>query len=122
MAREVVMDVVRIQHRLREFASARDWEQFHSPKNLIMALTSEVGELAEIFQWMTEEQSRQLDPSSPDVAHAQEEVADVMICLLRIADLLRIDVEKAVDAKIDLNATRYPVDLSRGNAIKYSKR
>ena len=116
------MDIARIQQRLRDFAVERDWEQFHSPKNLAMALTSEAGELAEVFQWMTEQQSRDLSQSDRDLALAREEIADVMICLLRLADVLDIDLEEAIHAKIDLNHAKYPADVSRGNATKYNRR
>ena len=116
------MDIARLQQRLREFTAERDWDQFHSQKNLAMALTSEAGELAEVFQWMTEQQSRDLGKSGADQARAREEIADVMIYLLRLADVLRIDLEKAVDAKIDLNQSKYPVKDSRGNATKYNRR
>ena len=87
-----------------------------------MALTAEAGELAEVFQWMTELQSRELENSSPDLGHAREEIADVMIYLLRLADLLRIDLEEAVNDKIDVNAAKYPVNVSKGKATKYNRR
>ena len=89
------MDIASLQQRLREFTAERDWNQFHSPKNLAMALTSEAGELAEVFQWMTEQQSRDLGKSGADQARAREEIADVMIYLLRLAEVLRIDLEEA---------------------------
>lgn len=116
------MDIARIQKRLREFTAEREWDQFHSPKNLAMALTSEAGELAEVFQWMTEQQSRNLSQPETDWALAREEIADVMIYLLRLADVLNINLEEAIDAKIDINKAKYPVGASRGNATKYNRR
>jgi dCTP diphosphatase len=87
-----------------------------------MALTSEAGELAEVFQWMTEEQSRTLDESSKNMTAAKEELADVMIYLLRLTDVLHINLEEAVNEKIALNEAKCPVDVSRGNATKYNRR
>ena len=116
------MDTSTIQHRLRDFAAERDWEQFHSPKNLVMALGAEVGELTELFQWMTEKQSRTLDGASTDMTHVREEIADVMIYLLRLADVLNVDLKSSIDAKITLNEEKYPVELSRGNSRKQSRR
>ena len=106
------MDIARIQKRLREFTAEREWDQFHSPKNLAMALTSEAGELAEVFQWMTEQQSRDLSQSDTGLALAREEIADVMIYLLRLADVLHINLEEAIDTKIDIIKAKYPADAS----------
>lgn len=114
------LDVSSLQERLRAFAGARDWERFHSPKNLAMALGSEAGELTEIFQWLTEEESRHL--STGDRQRATEEIADVLIYLLRLGDKLKVDLQKAVIEKIDLNDRKYPVEFARGNAIKYDQR
>ena len=114
------LDIQGIQSTLRSFAAARDWDQFHSPKNLSMALAGEVGELVEIFQWLSEAQS--IDLSDSDRQRAAEEIADIQIYLLRLADILGVDLAKAVDQKIELNATKYPVSGSKGNATKYSQR
>ena len=114
------LDVNSLQERLRAFAEARNWERFHSPKNLAMALSSEAGELAEVFQWLTEEESRRL--SEYDRRRATEEIADVFIYLLRLGDKLGVDLHKAVGEKLELNERKYPVDLSKGNAIKYNRR
>ena len=114
------LDIQGIQSTLRSFAAARDWDQFHSPKNLSMALAGEVGELVEIFQWLSEAQS--IDLSDSDRQRAAEEIADIQIYLLRLADILGVDLAAAVDQKIELNATRYPVSGSKGNATKYSQR
>ena len=111
------MDIKEIQDKLAKFAEERDWDQFHSPKNLVMALTSEVGELNDLFQWLTEEQSK-----NSDTDEIRQELADIFIYLLRLADKLDIDIEDAVREKIEINAKKYPVDLAKGNAIKYNKR
>lgn len=116
------MDIKNIQKQLREFAAARDWEQFHSPKNLAIALAVEAAELVEPFQWLSDEQSRLLAERPSDYAQVREEIADVLIYLLRLADRLDIDVEQAVAAKMRLNAEKYPVALARGNAVKYNRR
>jgi NTP pyrophosphatase (non-canonical NTP hydrolase) len=111
------MNIKEIQDKLARFAEERDWNQFHSPKNLAMALTSEVGELNELFQWLTEEQSNNVDNNE-----VRQEIADIFIYLLRLSDKLDIDIEEAVKEKIEINAKKYPIDLAKGNAIKYSKR
>jgi len=116
------MDVRHIQERLRKFADVRDWDQFHSPKNLSMALAAEVGELIELFQWLNEEQSRALAGDEKGMESVRQEVADIFIYLLRLADTLNIEIEEVVLKKIELNEKKYPVSLSRGNAVKYSRR
>lgn len=102
--------------QLRDFARERDWDQFHSPKNLAMALTVEAAELLEIFQWLTEEQSRTLDEARR--AQAREEIADVLLYVLRLADRLGIDPLGAAADKIRRNAERYPAEKVRGQARK----
>lgn len=116
------MDIKTIQQRLRKFAEERNWEQFHSPKNLSMALAAEAAELLEIFQWLNEKQSKDIVNSEKDMAQVKEEIADVFIYLMRLADKLNIDIEKEVLAKIALNEKRYPIDLSKNNATKYNRR
>ena len=115
-----VLDLDGLQEVLRAFADARDWEKFHSPKNLAMAIASEAGELLDLFQWLTEEESRNL--SDDNRRRATEEVADIFIYLLRLGDKLGIDVGKAIGQKIELNERKYPVSLARGNAVKYDRR
>jgi NTP pyrophosphatase (non-canonical NTP hydrolase) len=112
------VNVDEIQARLDEFAKERDWEQFHSPKNLSMALAGEAGELLEVFQWLTEEQSRKSSLTAEQLAAATDELADVLIYALRLADRLDIDLQEAISTKINRNALRYTVDASRGNAAK----
>jgi dCTP diphosphatase len=112
------MNIELIQKRLSEFAQDRDWEQFHTPKNLTMALSVEVSELVEVFQWLTPEQSNNL--TDKQMVSAREEVADVAIYLLRLCDVLGVDVETSIMDKIKINSDKYPVDLSKGSANKYT--
>ncbi|MBI3349084.1 MAG: nucleotide pyrophosphohydrolase [Burkholderiales bacterium] len=115
-----IVDVSALTETLRAFAEERDWGQFHSPKNLAMALTGEVGELVEIFQWMTEADSRQA-AADPERAQAiAAEMADVLFYLVRMADMLGIDLNEAAKSKLALNARKYPADLSRGSSQKRS--
>ena len=116
------MNMTEIKKRLADFAAVRDWDQFHSPKNLSMGLAAEAAELLEIFQWFTEEQSRGIVNDEKEMGHVREEIADVFICLVRLADKLNVDIEKAVQEKIEINESRYPVELSKGNSTKFSKR
>jgi dCTP diphosphatase len=108
-----------LQENLRTFARERDWEQFHNPKNLAMALTVEAGELQEIFQWLTEQQSSSLDVQQRE--HVKEEMADVLLYLCRLADVLDIDLQEAALNKIKRNAEKYPVDQVRGKSAKYTQ-
>jgi NTP pyrophosphatase (non-canonical NTP hydrolase) len=103
--------------RLRRFADARDWSQFHSPKNLVMALVAEVGELVEQFQWLSEERSAALEAAQLEAVRL--EMADVLIYLTRLADVLGVDLLGAAVDKIELNEQRYPADRVRGSARKY---
>ena len=100
------MDLEKIQQRLREFARERDWEQFHSPKNLSMALSVEVAELVEHFQWLTAAQSS--SAQAVDREQVATEIADIQIFLIMLADKLGVDIEQAVHAKIEANAVKYP--------------
>ncbi|MGV3725088.1 nucleotide pyrophosphohydrolase [Hydrogenophaga sp.] len=106
---------------LRRFAEERDWQQFHSPKNLAMALSGEVGELTEIFQWMTEADSHAA-ASSPKTAQAvRDELADVALYLIRLADVLGVDLNAAVANKLASNAAKYPIEAARGVSTKYDQ-
>ena len=109
-------EVEELRNHLREFAEARDWDQFHSPKNLAMALAGEAGEVLEHFQWLTESQSRELPPDVRDAVAL--ELADVLLYLVRLADQLGIDLPAAAERKIGLNAAKYPADAVRGSARK----
>ncbi len=116
------MNLSEIRKRLAQFAQARNWDQFHNPKNLSMALAAEAAELLEIFQWLTDEQSKNIVNDEKEMALVKEEIADVFIYLVRLSDKLDIDIEKAVEEKIKLNEKKYPVELAKGNATKYNKR
>ena len=111
-----------LQHlaeHLRQFAAERDWEQFHSPKNLAMALSVEVAEIVEHFQWLTEEQSHELDAAKRE--EVEHELADALIYLVRLADQLGLDLPDAAERKLALNESKYPAERVRGSAKKYSE-
>lgn len=112
-------ELEQIKLQLRQFSDDRDWDQFHSPKNLSMALIAEAAELVEHFQWLTEEQSKALNPVQ--LEQVKEELADIQIYLIRIADKLNVDLIKAVAEKIDSNAKKYPTDKVRGSSKKYTE-
>jgi dCTP diphosphatase len=97
-----------LEQALHEFARERDWEQYHAPKNLVMALVGEVGELTEIFQWLTEAQSVDVMKDPDTAQHIREEVADVMMYLVRLSSVLGIDLDAAIRDKLASNAKRYP--------------
>lgn len=108
-----------LRAQLDAFAAERDWNQFHNPKNLAMALSAEAGELLEHFQWLTPEQAANLPPDERDAVAL--ECADVLLYLLRLADKLGIDLAAASAKKLELNAQKYPVEKSRSVATKYDK-
>ena len=111
-------DLLLLRDKLRAFAEARDWDQFHSPKNLSMALMVEVAELMEHFQWLTEAQTVSLSAETrPDVA---EELADILLYLVRLSDKLGVDLLEAALHKLEKNAVKYPAELVRGSSKKYS--
>ena len=111
--------IEQIKVRLREFSAERDWDQFHSPKNLAMALIVEAAELVEHFQWLREEESTSLPADK--LEEIEQELADIQIYLIRLADKLDIDLMNAVDSKINLNEKKYPVSKVKGSARKYSE-
>ena len=108
----------RLTERLREFADDREWHQFHTPKNLVMALMGEVGELAAEFQWLTPEQSSRVLDDPAAGARVLAEIGDVMIYLTRLADVLGVDLVTAATDKLAASAKRYPADEFRGSAMK----
>ena len=110
------LDLNKVALFLRGFAAERDWEQFHTPKNLSMALAGEAGELLEIFQWLTPEQS--VDLNEANLHHVGEELVDILRYVVRIAALLNIDLGQAFWQKFEKNSTRYSVDEVRGSAEK----
>lgn len=115
------VDLQALQKKLDEFARERDWDQFHTLKNLAMALGSEVGELLEVFQWVSDEEARDGAQNAKIKSKLEEEVADIFLYLIRIADKAGIDLEAAALKKLKVNAKKYPVDLAKGNAKKYTE-
>lgn len=119
--RDELVNVNGLARALESFASERDWAQFHSPKNLVMALTGEVGELAELFQWVTEQQSKDMASDPAANQRVAEELADVLFYLVRTASVMGIDLNQAAVQKLALNASKYPADKVRGSNKKYSE-
>ncbi|MFQ5431760.1 MAG: nucleotide pyrophosphohydrolase [Nitrospinota bacterium] len=113
------MEIEALSAKLRKFAADRDWEQFHSPKNLTSALVVEAAELLEIFQWMKEDESKNLDERT--LGKVKEEIADIQIYLLRISDVIGISIPEAVEAKIKKNIGKYPIDKAKGTSKKYDE-
>jgi dCTP diphosphatase len=107
-----------LRERLRAFVRERDWEQFHAPKNLVMAMIVEAAELVEHFQWVTEQESREL--TAEKRAEVEQEIADTFIYLLRLADVLGVDLIDAAHRKMDRNAQKYPAEKARGRNDKYT--
>ena len=116
---EAPADLDALRDRLRAFAAARDWEQFHNPKNLAMALIVEAAELVEQFQWLTPQQSETLTTEQREAVEA--ELADVLIYLVRLADRLGVALLAAAGRKVAANEERYPADRARGRADKYHR-
>lgn len=116
-----LIDTTELTKALDTFAIERDWAQFHSPKNLVMALTGEVGELNELFQWLTEQQSIDLANDPERKQRVGEELADVLFYLVRIASVMGVDLNQVAVRKLALNAEKYPADKSRGSNKKYSE-
>ncbi|WP_254914580.1 MULTISPECIES: nucleotide pyrophosphohydrolase [unclassified Pigmentiphaga] len=112
-------DFDKIRRTVRRFTEERNWDQFHSPKNLAMALSGEAGELVSIFQWMTEEESKELNPIK--LSEAADEIADVQLYLIALADKLDIDIGQAVERKMVKNAIKYPPRAFYGSARKYNE-
>jgi NTP pyrophosphatase (non-canonical NTP hydrolase) len=109
-----------LRDALRQFAAERDWEQFHTPRNLAISVAVEAGELLERFQWLSDEQARAL--AGDELERVREEIADVLLYLVRLADVLGIDLPAAGADKIVRNASKYPAALVRGSARKYDER
>ncbi|HTN94531.1 MAG TPA: nucleotide pyrophosphohydrolase [Gallionella sp.] len=112
-------DLMILRDKLRKFAEERDWDQFHSPKNLSMALMVEAAELMEHFQWLTEAQSDSLDAAKKTVI--AEELADILLYLVRLSDKLGVDLPEAALRKLEKNAVKYPAEQVRGSSKKYSE-
>ena len=105
---------------IRSFTAERDWDQFHSPKNLAASLSIESAELLEIFQWIKEQDSHQIMQNPEKASQVKDELADVFYYLIRMADILEVDLESALKSKMHQNAEKYPVARSKGNAKKYT--
>ena len=114
-----LVDVAGLQAALARFARERDWERFHSPKNLAMALAGEAGELVALFQWLSEDASRDAARDPASARRVRDELADVLLYLVRLADRLDVDLDEACRTKIAANALKYPVERARGRADKY---
>ena len=112
-------DLDELTRKIREFSRERDWGQFHSPKNLAMAVAAEAGELLEVFMWLTEDQSKTLGVEKRQAA--EDEMSDVLICLVNLADHLGVDLLSAAAAKLEKNRAKYPVEKSKGLAKKYDE-
>lgn len=121
MAKKYSFDINKLLELQRKFVKDRDWDTFHTPKNLCMALAGETGELVEIFQWLTPEESFEIMKDQAKATQINHELADILYYTLRIADRLNVDLEKAMVEKLKQNARRYPVKLSKGNAKKYTE-
>ena len=116
-----LVDVSRLAAELEQFAADRNWAQFHSPKNLVMALAGELGELTELFQWMTEAQSREVCKDPATASKVEQELADVLMYLVRLSDVLGVDLNRAAIDKLKLNAEKYPTGLAYGSSKKYDE-
>lgn len=116
------MKIAALQAKLRQFAVERDWEQFHTPKNLAASISVEAAELLEIFQWLNDEQSKNISQNPAELRRVEEELADIFLYLIRLADRLNIDLSEAAAKKLISNAEKYPVEASKSNAIKYNRR
>ena len=114
-----MQELEKIKLKLRQFAEERDWDQFHAPKNLSMALIVEAAELVEHFQWLTEKESHNLPEDK--MREVEEELADIQIYLVRIADKLNVDLLNAVNKKIEINKKKYPSEKVKGSSKKYTE-
>ena len=114
------LDVEALRLRIADFAKERDWDQFHTPRNILLALVGEVGELAECFQWKSEVARNLPEFSEPEKVHVGEELADVLIYTVRLADVCGISLTDCVPRKVAMNARKYPADRARGRADKYT--
>jgi len=115
------LDLEKVYEYQRRFVKEREWEPFHTPKNLAMALAGESGELLEIFQWLTEEESRRVMEDPKKAEAVRHELSDILFYLLRLADTLDLDLDAAFWEKQKVNAQRYPADKARGSVRKYTE-
>lgn len=115
------MDTKLIQKKLAQFSAEREWDQFHTPKNLAIALSVECSELLEEFQWLTDEQSASSMENSDRAERIRDELADITAYLVQLAGKLGVDLEEAVLKKIEKNAAKYPIEKFKGSAKKYNR-
>lgn len=115
------IDVEKLDQEIETFISERDWDKFHSVKNLSMALSVECSELLEIFQWMSEEDSNEIQKNPKIQTQVEDELADIFYFLTRLVNKTGIDLEAAVERKLQKNREKYPVDKARGNSKKYNE-
>ena len=115
------IDLKKLNDEIEQFVKERDWDQFHSIKNLSMALSVECSEFLEIFQWLTEDQSNEITNDPELLLKAQDELADIFLYLMRILSKTNMDLETVVRNKMRKNAEKYPVELSKGNSKKYNE-
>jgi NTP pyrophosphatase (non-canonical NTP hydrolase) len=116
-----VIDIEKMLNAQRKFSKDRDWDQFHTPKNLAIALNVEASELMEIFQWLKDDESKTITDNETKAQKIKEEMADVLYYLIRMADILKIDLEKEFWNKLTQNEAKYPIEKSHGNAKKYTE-
>ena len=123
MNSEEILDLKVMKDRLTKFARERDWEQFHTPKNLAMALGVEAAELMEIFQWMNDQKNNELvnNKNNETINKISDEIADILVYVIRLATILDINLPNAIDNKLIKNAKKYPVDLVKGSSKKYTE-
>jgi NTP pyrophosphatase (non-canonical NTP hydrolase) len=119
---DALVDVKKLSDALDKFATERNWEQFHSPKNLLLALTGEVGELAEIFQWMSNVEASSAGEAAATAQAVKDELADVLFYLVRLASVLKVDLNAAATEKLKSNSLKYPIETSLGVSTKYNKK
>ena len=117
-----LVNVKNLTDKLEQFATDRNWKQFHSPKNLILALVGEVGELSEIFQWMSETESKTIKDNPITAQAVKDELADILFYLVRLASILDLDLNEAAIQKLKINSLKYPIQTSLGVSTKYNKK
>ncbi len=116
-----ILDLTALKDKIAGFAKERDWEQFHTPKNLAMALSVEAAELSEIFQWLTEKQSYEIAHDEKELLKVKDELADIITYAVRLCGVLNIDLPKELERKMKQNAEKYPVEKAKGVAKKYTE-
>ncbi|PIP94945.1 MAG: nucleotide pyrophosphohydrolase [Bdellovibrio sp. CG12_big_fil_rev_8_21_14_0_65_39_13] len=121
MVKNESLNITALQKKIQQFATDRDWQQFHTPKNIAMALTVEAAELLELFQWLTPEESLSMQNDAKWKERVGEEMSDVLLYLFRMADHLNINLPEAIESKMEKNAKKYPAELVRGKSKKYSE-